>query len=230
MTCHVLIIEDDEGQAELIEGFLSERGYRVTVSASAEAGLAFLRSDCPDLLICDLMLPGDSGFSVMKEIRSNPDTSAMPLIVLTALVSEKQRILGLEAGADDYITKPFFLGELGARIEALLRRTVRGSRQESKLRLRDLVVDLARRRTHLADRPLALRRKEFDLLVLLLEKRGRVLSKDFIANALWVDEEVVSSNTINTHVKNLRQKLGTYAGIVETVIGVGYRINVPEEK
>lgn len=227
MICHVLIIEDDKDLAELIDEFLSERGYRVTVTSTAEAGLASLRSNFPDLLICDLMLPGDSGFRVMRKIRSNPETSALPLIVVTALSSEKQRVTGLEAGADDYVTKPFFLGELGARVEALLRRTTRSPDKPSVLELGELLVDLDRRRAALADRPIALRRKEFDLLVLLLEKQGRVLQKDFIANALWTNEEVVSSNTINTHVKNLRQKLGAYAGIIETVIGVGYRLNPP---
>jgi len=225
MKSSVLVIEDDEGTASFLRVLLEKNGYKALVKESAEEGLNVIRQQLPDLLISDLHLPGLSGIKLCEILKGDSRTASLPIILLTVSGREADKVRGLKIGADDYVTKPFFANELIARVEALLRRVRNAGVPAQCLRIKDLAVDLERREATLKGKPLTLRHKEYDILVLLLEKQGRVLTKEFLTNALWKDESIVTSNTLNTHIKNLRQKLGSYQSLIETVIGEGYKLN-----
>lgn len=220
----ILAIDDEKDLIELVRYNLELEGFRVRSAANGEAGLAIARADSPDLILVDLMLPGMDGLEVCRRLRSDKKTAAIPLIMLTAKSSESDRIVGLELGADDYVTKPFSPRELIARIRALLRRTTpRAEDTPSRLRRGSLIIDPERCEVTCGDRQIDLTATEFRLVHFLALNEGRVFSRgELIDQVLGRDIEVLD-RTVDVHIMSLRRKLGDCGDLVETVRGFGYR-------
>jgi DNA-binding response OmpR family regulator len=218
---YVLVIEDEREIRDLIRYNLERAGFRVAVEADGDAGLERLFASRPDCLVLDLMLPGTSGLDVLREVRAEPSTEDLPVIVLTARSTEMDKLLGFERGADDYLTKPFSPKELAARIRALLRRTRPGA-GGGVIEAGRLRVDTQAREAALDGRPIDLTRREFDLLVFLVQHAGRVHTREELLRKVWGYDYVGETRTVDVHVRRLRQKLGEGHGI-ETVTGTGYK-------
>ena len=220
----ILVVDDEPDIRDLLALALEEGGYRVDTVATARAALDAIRTAPPDLLVLDLMLPDTPGNDVCRYLRSQPETAALLILMLTAKSEQVDRIVGFEIGADDYMTKPFSPRELVLRVRALLRR--RGGAEPSTQRLehRDVCVDLVRHRSFSVGRELQLTSKEFQLLAALLRRPGRVLTREGLLREIWGSDITVTPRTIDTHMKRLREKLGPRADLVETVRGVGYRL------
>lgn len=218
----ILIIEDDAIIQQALGINLRREGYDVAAAYDGAAGLHMAREQRPDLVILDLMLPQLDGLSVARAIRQEGDT---PIIMLTARGGEVDRIVGLESGADDYVTKPFSSGELLARVRAVLRRAPR--RAVEKLESGDLSLDLIRRRATLRGAELTLRHKEFNLLAELMRNQGVVLSRDLLIERVWgYDYDGDTSRTVDVHIRWLREKIETDSSDpqrIQTVRGIGYR-------
>lgn len=202
----VLVVEDDEAMAvALRDGFVYE-GYAVTVARDGEAGLALAREQPPDLMILDVMLPRMNGLEVCKLLRG--EGSELPIIMLTARGQEIDKVLGLKLGADDYVTKPFSFMELMARVEAVLRRVRPGGRtQQAAQRFGDVTVDIARHEASKGGVPLELSPREFRLLGYLLERRGEVVSREELLDAVWGYDSIPFTRTVDTHIAKLRKKV-----------------------
>jgi DNA-binding response OmpR family regulator len=223
----ILVVEDEHNIASLLKLYLSDAGFSVAWVADGAKALDEADRLHPALVILDLMLPGLDGLEICRLLRSR---SRVPVIMLTARDSEIDRIVGLELGADDYITKPFSPRELVARVKAVLRRTEEGGggpgQAEADLAILSLgtvVVDPARREARAGDRPVELTAKEFDLLAFLIRNRGIAFSRDRLLERVWGYLQPVDSRTVDSHVRSLRAKLGDAAGIVKTLRGVGYK-------
>jgi DNA-binding response OmpR family regulator len=221
----ILVIEDDSDIALSVKYNLERDGeYAVTVCHDGVAGLRETGESHPDLVVLDLALPGMDGIELCKRLRAEPATASIPVIMLTARVEEADRIRGLDAGADDYVTKPFSVKELMARVRAVLRRSQRPDEEDEVLRSGGVEVDLAARRARFRGDEIALTRKEFDLLAHLMRNRGRVVTRRRLLERVWGYEHPGETRTVDVHVRQLRKKLGTPAeNLVETVVGVGYR-------
>ena len=225
----VLIIEDDDDIALSLKYNLEkEGGFKVETASDGESGLRAAALQKPDLVILDLNLPGTDGLSVCRTLRREAATSAVPIMMLTARIEETDKIVGLELGADDYVTKPFSMREILARTRAVLRRSERGA-EEAPSYTDDLIqVDPASRLLRVGGRSVALTRKEFDLLAALVASRGRVLTRDQLLERVWGQAYYGETRTVDVHIRRLRQKLGAPAEErIETVIGVGYRYRSP---
>jgi DNA-binding response OmpR family regulator len=222
----VLVIEDEASIAELMTLYLERDGFSVAWRTDGPAGLAAVASERPVLVLLDLMLPGLDGFEITRALRSGPDR--VPLIIVTARDEEADRVLGLELGADDYVTKPFSPRELVARVKAVLRRSgaVPTPAAEPPLRLGGLVVDPARRQVHMGGREVQLTAREFDLLAHLVRNRGIVLTRDQILERVWGWRSPGDTRTVDVHIRQVRAKLGDEAPI-RTVRGVGYKAEAP---
>jgi two-component system, OmpR family, alkaline phosphatase synthesis response regulator PhoP len=220
----ILVVEDDADIAELIRHYLQRAGHAVERLESGRDVLPHLRRDVPDLIILDLMLPGLDGLMVCQAVRSEPRTAAVPIIMLTARADESDRIVGLELGADDYVTKPFSPKELVARVAALLRRTERRAPAERVLRYGPIVIDADRHVVTVDDREVRLTAKEFLLLQYLILHRGRVLSRDLLLTDVWGYQYTGGTRTVDVHVRRLREKLPVLAGAIETVKQFGYKL------
>jgi DNA-binding response OmpR family regulator len=218
----VMVIEDEKEIRELVRYNLERAGYRVASAANGEEGLESIFSSRPNVVIVDLMLPGRSGLEVVREIREEPSTRDLPVIVLTARAAEMDRLLGFEHGADDYVTKPFSPRELIARVQALLRRT-RPAGETPLVESGGLRVDLAAREATYHGRPLTLTPREFDLLVFFARHPGRVLSRDELLRKVWGYDYLGETRTVDVHVRRLRLKLGEEGRTIETVLGSGYK-------
>ncbi len=202
----VLVVEDDEAMAVALRDGFAYEGYEVTVARDGEAGLALAREQPPDLMILDVMLPRMNGLEVCKLLRS--EGSELPVIMLTARGQEIDKVLGLKLGADDYVTKPFSFMELMARVEAVLRRVRPGGRtQQAAQRFGDVTVDLARHEASKGGVPLELSPREFRLLGYLLERRGEVVSREELLDAVWGYDSIPFTRTVDTHVAKLRKKI-----------------------
>lgn len=227
MKRRVLIIEDDQDIARSI-GYNLERdgGFEVNIATSGEQGLERLFEHPPDLLILDLNLPHMSGFEICRRLRREEATSNVPVIMLTARVSEADKVLGLDLGADDYVTKPFSMRELMARIRAVIRRT---QPETTSAGFDDgvLQIDYENFRVSVAGEDVKLTRKEFDLLKALVQNRGRVMTRDRLLDRVWGLDYHGATRTLDVHIRRLRRKLGPAAPAIETVIGVGYRFRQP---
>lgn len=221
---HVLLVEDNADLASGLAGNLEVEGYRVTVAPDGRSGLAAVRRDPPDLLVLDLMLPDLDGTRVLKSLRQ--DGFAGPVLLLTARGEESDKVRGLRLGADDYVTKPFGLLELLARVEALLRRSA--PREEALVeRFGDVAIDLASRSVTRCGHPVELAPKEYDLLVALLRARGAVLTRQQLLGRVWGYADAVVSRTVDTHVLELRRKLEADPAAPRhllTARKVGYRL------
>jgi len=218
----ILIVEDEQKIASLLSDYLEKiGGYRTHWVGRGDEAMQAFEDSTPDLVLLDLMLPGMNGLDVCKEIR---DTSQVPIIMITALVEEIDRLLGLELGADDYICKPFSPREVVARVKAVLRRS---RALASEVMPSGLQIDKERHSASLDNNDLKLSPVEFALLNHLAEHPGQVFSRDQLMNAIYSDYRIVSDRTIDTHVKNLRHKLADAspgADLIESVYGVGYRL------
>jgi DNA-binding response OmpR family regulator len=226
MTARILIVEDDPDVATLVRHSLERAGHTVVdVVANGAEALHAVRRAPPDLLILDLALPGLDGFDVCRALRARPPTAALPIIVLTARTAEADRVAGLQLGADDYITKPFSLRELAARVEAVLRRAraPAGPASSAVYRGRLLHVDFEAVAVAVGDRPVRLTRREFELLRALVESRPRVVSRARLLERVWGDACDVDARSVDVHIGRLRAKLGAARAHIETVVGVGYR-------
>lgn len=222
----ILIVEDEATLAETLAENLAEEGYEVLVSKDGEKGLAATREHIPDLVILDVMLPILDGLSVCRIIRKDPTTQHIPIIMLTARGTEVDKIVGLESGADDYVTKPFGLGEFLARVRAIMRRIPRQSITADELVAADLRVDLTGRRAFRGNTELHLSHKEFDLLTELMRNQGAVLSRDLILTKVWGYEYFGDKRTVDVHMRWLREKIEddpSNPQRIVTVRGVGYR-------
>jgi two-component system phosphate regulon response regulator PhoB len=219
----VLIVEDDEDILQLLEYNFHSAGFEVAVARDGLDALNKIRRQRPDLVLLDIMLPGADGFEVCKNIKRDPKTAQVPVIMLTARGEEVDRIVGLELGADDYVVKPFSPRELILRARAVLKRLVSDASPKQVLRKDGLSVDLDAHRAESQGEEMALTATEFKLLAELFKSQGRVLTRDQLLNTVWGYEFEGYARTVDTHVRRLRQKLGLHAALIETVRGVGYR-------
>lgn len=222
---HVLVVEDERDIAALVAYHLTREGYRVRTAGSGAEALEALALERPDLIVLDLMLPGLSGLEVLSELKARPELADVPVVVLTARRDEADRIRGLELGADDYVTKPFSPQELVLRVAAVLRRTRAPSLSPTGRLLRGgpIVVDLDAMHVEVDGEPVTLTPTEFRLLVTLLERRGRVQSRQQLLEAAWDIHVRIETRTVDMHVQRLRGKLGPGGEMIETVRGFGYR-------
>jgi len=221
----VLVVEDEGPVQELVRMYLAREGFRVVSAYDGEEALEQVREHAPDLVILDIMLPKLDGWSVCRALRKD---LPVPIIMLSAKGEEYDRVLGLELGADDYITKPFSPRELVARVKAVLRRTKGDPDAEQVLTCGDLTIDYKARRVLRNGREIALAPKEFDLLWTLAGHPGRVFSRDQLLTQVWGYDYLGDPRTVDTHIKRLREKLrGGGTNYIKTVWGLGYRFEVP---
>ncbi len=221
----ILVVDDEANIVELATLYLENEGYRVQPAFDGEEALRLFREQRPDLIILDIMLPVLDGWEVCRRVRAESD---VPIIMLTAREAEVDKVVGLELGADDYLTKPFSPRELTARVKAVLRRYLRGTAGEpaESLRSGELELDLARRSVTLAGAEVSLTAKEFDLLAVLAASPGIVLSREKLMEKVWGYDYFGDSRTVDVHVRHIREKLGDSSEaprFIETVRGVGYR-------
>jgi two-component system, OmpR family, phosphate regulon response regulator PhoB len=220
----ILIIEDEPDVVDLLSLHLSKTGeFTISTATDGGAGLRRAREDSPSLIILDLMLPKLPGLEVCKILKTEPATRHIPIIMLTAKAEEIDRIVGLEFGADDYVTKPFSPREIILRIKAILRRGA-GEAPEAKLTAGLITVDPARHHVAVGGKPVRLTSVEFKLLTMLMKRPGRVQARDRLLNEVWGYESMIDTRTVDTHVRRLREKLGKAADAIETVRGFGYRL------
>jgi DNA-binding response OmpR family regulator len=220
----ILVVEDDRDIADLIVHYLANAGHEAQVLTNGAEAMGAARRTPPDVLILDRMLPGADGLEICRAMRGDPATAGIPIIMLTARAEESDRIVGLELGADDYVTKPFSPKELVARVNALLRRTRRQVAEERILRYGTLRLDLDRHLVHDDTREVRLTAKEFLLLQYFLEHRGRVLSRDLLLSDVWGYQYTGGTRTVDVHVRRLREKLPVLADAIETVKQFGYKL------
>jgi two-component system alkaline phosphatase synthesis response regulator PhoP/two-component system response regulator ResD len=217
----ILVVDDEANIIALAKMYLEKEGYRVERATDGAEALRKVDELQPALMVLDLMLPEVDGWEVCRRVRADSD---LPIIMLTARDDDVDKIVGLELGADDYLTKPFNPRELVARVKAILRRTVRAGRPAQVLRLGDLTIEPASRRVIVAGKSVFLRAKEFDLLVALVEHKGVVLSRQQLLDLVWGFDFYGQTRTVDVHIAHLRDKLaGSQVGI-ETVWGVGYKL------
>jgi two-component system alkaline phosphatase synthesis response regulator PhoP len=221
----ILIIDDELHIVELLRYNLEANGYKVNFSLNGREGLNIAFDKKPDLILLDIMLPELDGFDVCKEIKRNKETESTPIIMLTAKSEEFDKILGLELGADDYITKPFSVRELLARIKAVMRRNIK-EEQEQSLNFGELFIYLDKHEVVKKGEKIELTLKEFELLRLLVMNRGKVLTRDFLLDKVWGYEYYGETRTVDVHVRHLRQKIeddDRNPRYIETVRGIGYK-------
>src|SRR6058998_720949 len=219
----ILIIEDERDVVDLLTLSLRKAGFVVSTTTDGAAGLHKARTERPAFIILDLMLPKMPGLEICKILKSDPATRQIPIMMLTAKAEEIDRIVGLEFGADDYVTKPFSPREVVLRIKAILRR---GTAEETHDRLSagPITIDPARHEVLVSGKRVDLTSLEFKLLRTLMQRRGRVQERDRLLNEVWGYESMIDTRTVDTHVRRLREKLGKAADTIETVRGFGYRL------
>ncbi len=219
----IAVIDDEPDILELISLHLTKSNFKVKKFLNAESFFKFLSSKIPDLIILDLMLPDLDGIEVCKYLKSNQEFSSIPIIMLTARVSETDKVLGLELGADDYVTKPFSPRELVARVKAVLRRKTQDSGE--KIKIGDiLLIDLNKFQVFVENKKIDLTPTEFRILKILATKKGWVFTREQILDHLWGHDKAVLDRTIDVHIKNLREKLGKAKKFIKNVRGIGYKI------
>jgi DNA-binding response OmpR family regulator len=223
----ILLVDDEPNIIELASMYLQQDGFRVISAGDGLAALERVAVDRPALMVLDLMLPRLDGWEVCKRIRAESD---LPILMLTARDDDIDKIVGLELGADDYLTKPFNPRELVARVKAILRRTDSGRAaggDDRPLRVGNLVIDPARRVVLVGDRPVDLRAKEFDLLLALADNKSIVLSREKLLDIVWGFDFYGQTRTVDVHIAHLRTKLAGSTAEIETVWGVGYKLSAP---
>jgi phosphate regulon transcriptional regulator PhoB len=219
----ILIVDDEQDVLDLLVYNLQRTGYKTLTARDGNSALQKAREHLPALVVLDLMLPEVEGTEVCKRLKADSKTARIPVLMLTAKAEELDRVLGLELGADDYVTKPFSPREVVLRIKSILRRAQGESEPAEVLKFGGIVVDMSKHEVTVKGKPLELTATEFKLLATLMERRGRVQSRDRLLNDVWGYEGDVDTRTVDTHVRRLREKLGKAADCVETIRGVGYR-------
>ncbi len=222
----ICVVEDDKDIREMEAYALKSAGFDVLCAASSQEFFSALGRSQPDLVILDVMLPGRDGFAILQDIRENPTLSKVPVMMVTAKTLEMDKIRGLDAGADDYLTKPFGIMEFLARVRAILRRAERQKGEISEcasLTLGPIAIDDSRHLVTLNGKPVELTFKEYEVLKLLASRPGIVFSREALMERVWGIDAVIESRTVDMHVKTLRKKLGTAGECVKTVRGVGYK-------
>jgi DNA-binding response OmpR family regulator len=217
----ILIVDDEPSIVNLARLYLEQEGFRVETAGNGKDALAKVAASRPSLVVLDIMLPEMDGFEVCRRIRQQGD---VPILMLTARGDDTDKIVGLELGADDYMTKPFNPRELAARVKAVLRRYEGGQRPGNNLEAGDLRLDLARREVHIAGRSVTLRTKEFDLLAAFLRNLTIVLTREQLLEMVWGYDFLGESRTVDVHVTHLRDKIEGSGVAIETIRGVGYRL------
>ena len=217
----ILVVDDEKNIVELARLYLEDAGYVVESAYDGAEALAKIRSLRPALVVLDLMLPKIDGWEVCRRVRA---TSDVPIIMLTARSEDVDKIVGLELGADDYLTKPFNPRELVARVRAVLRRYERAAKPTRAMHIGQVTIDPARREVTVAGKPIKLRAKEFDLLLALAQHRGLVLSRNQLLDLVWGYDFYGSTRTVDVHIAHLREKLAGSNVVIETVRGVGYKL------
>ena len=227
----ILVVEDEKNITKVVTYNLEREGYQMITARDGEEGLAKARKELPDLVILDLMLPKLDGLEVCRQLKSDPKSARIPIIMLTAKTQETDRVVGLEMGADDYVAKPFSVRELAARVKAVLRR---GQSSEAPTLWKgwDIEVDWERRKVKAKKKLIELTPKEFELLKVLVEASGRVLSREMLLEKVWgyTQASEIQSRTVDLHISQLRQKLGAPGKQILTVTGAGYRFRMPDEE
>ncbi len=225
----ILIVEDEKDILHLVKLYLEKDGFRTVTAVTGTEALRQVKAEHPDLIILDLMLPEMDGLEVCKRIRLSPDTTLLPILMLTAKAEESDTVIGLELGADDYVTKPFSPKALVARVKALLRRMERNATEaRSAYRYGALAVDLSRHEAKVDGREVTLTAKEFGLLEHLLRNVGRVLTRDVLLNAVWGYDYYGTTRTVDVHVRRLKQKIPLLEEAIVSVKSLGYKLRDPD--
>lgn len=226
----VLVVDDEIHIQELIKFNLEKNGFSVLTADNGDDALEIVENEKVDLIFLDLMLPGKDGLEVCKSIRRNPSIDSIPIIMITAKGEELDKVLGLELGADDYITKPFSIRELVARAKAILRRM--GIKQEdNSFKFGDISIDFQKHEVYRKREKIELTLKEFELLEILIKNKGRVMTRDFLLEKIWGYEYVGETRTVDVHVRHLRQKIEENDKspiYIQTIRGIGYKFNYGE--
>lgn len=221
----IMIVDDESDVTDLLAYHLKSKGLQVETVNNPNSSVGLARTFLPDLVILDVMMPELNGIQICRMLRADPKLKRVPIIFLTAKTEEGDRIQGLETGADDYICKPFSTKEVVLRVQSILRRVNEGSAEEPKrLQIGQIVLDGERHEITVAGRPIELTATEFKLLRLLMERRGRVQTREHLLINVWNYETEIETRTVDTHVRRLREKLGAEADWIETIRGVGYRM------
>ncbi len=223
MKLRALVVDDDRGMSVLLQDILRAEGLTVLAVGNADAALEALRQGSFDLAVLDVGLPGFSGVQLCRHLKQQPETAGLPILMVTSMGRERDKVAGLDAGADDYVTKPFSPAELQARVRALLRRSRQDGAPEAAWTAKDLTLNADTRTVLLKGKPLELRPKEFELLAVFLRKKGRVLTRQFLAEAVWGPEAMATSHTISVSIAGLREKLGSAGQRIVSIVGVGYK-------
>ena len=224
----ILVVDDEDHIVELISYNLINSGYSVLTADNGIDAVRIAKEENPSLILLDLMIPGLDGYDVCKAIRSDVNTKDTSIIMLTAKGEELDKILGLELGADDYITKPFSIRELLARIKAILRRTKSSSGSEELYKSKEMSINFERREVTILDNKVDLTLKEFELLEILVKNRGKILTRETLLDKIWGYEYVGETRTVDVHIRYLRKKIEVddkNPKFIETIRGVGYRFN-----
>ena len=221
----IFILEDDDSIRKLINYSLKSQGFEVQDFPLPSLFWQALETQTPDLLLLDIMLPEEDGISILKKLRSNPKTSTIPVIMLTAKDSEYDIVTGLDAGADDYVTKPFGMMALVSRIKAVLRRYEKSDSKKEVLEAGGITIDENQHTVFAGSQQIFLTVKEFALLALLIKNRGNVLTREQLLESIWEVSTDIESRTVDVHIRTLRAKLGEYEKNIETIRGVGYKFN-----
>jgi two-component system alkaline phosphatase synthesis response regulator PhoP len=226
----ILIVDDEDHIRELIKFNLENNGYKIIEAADGVEALKLAKKETPELILLDVMLPGMDGYDVCKEIRKNNEISNTPIIMITAKGEELDKILGLELGADDYITKPFSVRELLARTKAVLRRT-RTQQIDKVYKIGNITIDFEKHEILKNEEKIDLTLKEFELFEVLIKNKGRVMTRDFLLDKIWGYEYIGETRTVDVHIRHLRKKIeddDKNPKFIETIRGVGYRFNSGE--
>lgn len=223
MTRSIAVVDDEEDIVDLITHHLEKEKFKVEPFYDGESILEYVKKNKPDLIILDLMLPGIDGLEVCKFLKKDEQTSSIPIIMLTAKSTEADKIVGLELGADDYITKPFSPRELVARVKTVLRRLESKQQQAKVIDVDGLMVDLSKYLVTINQKKINLTTTEFKLLSVLISRPGWVFARQQLLDAIWEYDRVVLDRTIDVHIRNLRKKLGKYGKYIKSMRGVGYK-------
>jgi two-component system phosphate regulon response regulator PhoB len=223
----ILIVEDEQDLAGLLEYNLRAAGFETETAGTGAGGLAKARAQTPDLVLLDLMLPDVAGSEVLRMLKSDTELRKVPVVIVSAKGQEADRIQGLELGADDYVVKPFSVRELMLRVKAVLRRSDAEEGPASQLTAGDILLDTSRHQVRVKGEEVVLTALEFRLLRTLMERSGRVQTREVLLSDVWGIQAEIHTRTVDTHIKRLREKLGPAGDIIETIRGVGYKLETP---
>jgi len=226
----ILIVDDEKDIVKMLDYNLKKEGFRTISGSDGEDALDLANREHPDLILLDLMLPGIDGLEVCKNLKKEAKTAAIPIIMLTAKTQESDKVVGLELGADDYITKPFSPRELIARIKAVLRRGKEKDKLPEILKIGDLTLDFSKIAVTVKDKPVELTAKEFELLRTMIQAKGRMLSRDYLLDTIWGYDHAleIQTRTVDVHIRTLRKKLKGEAKRIITVKNYGYRFEAED--